>query len=755
MTIKQRSKFSTHSSFRSGFALPTVLIASIVMLTVLAVSVSAATSIRTNLKSQYYSQLAQAAGDAGIAYAKACLAANGNIPTWSNANPLRPNTNCAGTVTGGYPASVATNGDIVSTFSVGLPTTDSNGRAVTIPNSGYVQLLRTSTGEVWKTYTQPTAQASVVPDLCSGIATGSLGWSNAAIATSNLSVDVIDNVDAISTSSANSLYPGPLYFRKDFSVVSSGTYQVTADSGGTFSVYVDDALVVGPSVSVTATNTVSLSAGCHSVVVKVLNGGLTQNGAELRLSIKKQNSSNLVAKTDTSWRVSSGNTVYYSSPNYYASNAWATVRDQNAATAYSASWTSGSSDAFARFIATNHSYTGANYPFAQYSYYRDSRDVVVTSPTEVKITTLCDDLCDVYLDNNTSPIQTTAWSGVSSTTLTLTEGTHHIGVRLYNGGAAANASGFALSVVRTSDSVVMTRSDATWLATDAWTASTTSYYSYDKSFTSNPSDMDPAPTAELLIVGGGGGGGRNAAGGGGAGGVIYNSSYELSVGNVTVTIGSGGAGATSTSSAGVSGQNSVFGSYTAIGGGFASSRDGGSNPASGGSGGGGAGATASPRHIGGAGTVGQGSTGGNGVTPDGGCNATGGGGGGAGGIGGAAANTVAGNGGAGFISYITGVLTSYAGGGGGGITCAGTAGSATNGGGAGGGTPANGTANTGGGGGGGGGTAGAGGSGVVIIRILTGSVTVTTTGSPTTTTDGNYTIYRYTASGTFNVTAIN
>ena len=81
---------------RGGFALPTVLIASVVMLTILVVSVSSVAAIRVTLKTQYYEQLAKSAGEAGIAYAKACLSKNGNVPLWTNAKPLRPSTDCAG-----------------------------------------------------------------------------------------------------------------------------------------------------------------------------------------------------------------------------------------------------------------------------------------------------------------------------------------------------------------------------------------------------------------------------------------------------------------------------------------------------------------------------------------------------------------------------------------------------------------------------------------------------------------------------------
>lgn len=86
----------------SGFALPTILISSIVMLTVLLVAVSSTAAVRSSLNAQYYNRLSQSAGDAGIAYAKACLAANGNVPLWSDANPLKPNTDCTGAQIAGF-----------------------------------------------------------------------------------------------------------------------------------------------------------------------------------------------------------------------------------------------------------------------------------------------------------------------------------------------------------------------------------------------------------------------------------------------------------------------------------------------------------------------------------------------------------------------------------------------------------------------------------------------------------------------------
>lgn len=257
---------------------------------------------------------------------------------------------------------------------------------------------------------------------------------------------------------------------------------------------------------------------------------------------------------------------------------------------------------------------------------------------------------------------------------------------------------------------------------------------------------------EALIVGGGGSGGsRGAAGGGGAGEVVDLQSaaqFSLSGGVYTVTVGEGGAAPNPahTGGRGSNGQNSVFMSIQALGGGAGGGVDYQMSPSvveeanSGGSGGGaysngtvgqaqqGTGGYNQYRfgNAGGLGSQGQNA------------NYVGGGGGGAGAAGGAGVGAQMGSrgpGGAGGIGRqvaITGAQVYYGGGGGGGAYCQSVSGGA--GGQGGGGNGANnqsagssqaGTANTGGGGGGGDESCGgqsisggkAGGSGVVIIAI--------------------------------------
>jgi hypothetical protein len=268
----------------------------------------------------------------------------------------------------------------------------------------------------------------------------------------------------------------------------------------------------------------------------------------------------------------------------------------------------------------------------------------------------------------------------------------------------------------------------------------------------------PLYPGNYLVVAGGGCGGTDQGGGGGGGGFLAGAFTFITGTTYTIVVGAGAAGNNANTNA--NGGNSVFASYTAIGGGSGGGvTNGPRNGYSGGSGGGGSAAwSTGVQGLGGSGTSGQGNSGGNGSTGS--TNSAGGGGGGAGAAGGSGnGSTVSGNGGNGLQSSITGSAVYYAGGGGGGNYNGTTAGTGGLGGGANGGGPNttgptySGTANTGGGGGGGVGnstvTAGSGGSGVVILSIPTLNYSGTTTGSPTVTTNGLYKVLTFTSSGTY------
>lgn len=287
---------------------------------------------------------------------------------------------------------------------------------------------------------------------------------------------------------------------------------------------------------------------------------------------------------------------------------------------------------------------------------------------------------------------------------------------------------------------------------------------------------------EVLVVAGGGGGGMDMGGGGGGGGVLSSTSYAVTAGTpITVTVGAGGYGAPSGNTyrtdgvgpqpnghqftvSATNGGNSVFGSLTALGGGFGASSYYGYTPNSGiggtgGSGGGCSGYTHGGRRVVDNGTPGQGFSGGNSGNPDSSADSHySGGGGGAGQRGADGPNRP--NGGNGVLNDILGTRYYWAGGGGG-ASHPPSSGNGGNGGlgGGGGGASWEGTAgigdksgistavdgkagssqpggdgapNTGGGGGGGthhntNNKGGEGGSGIVIVRFLTSQGTAYTT----------------------------
>ena len=570
---------------RRGFALPTVLIASIVLLTILAVSVTATAAVRTTLKNQYYSQLAKAAGEAGVVYAKSCLAQNENEPQWSNAKPLTPATDCAGdligspTCPGDTACSVTVSGNVRSSFSVPEPTLDSDGKAVTIANNGYVDITRTSDGSIWKTYTQPSVQAAVVPDLCSGQATGALGWTNAQVVTGSQSTPLFDGASPIGVNASNSVLPGPVYYQKSFSVTSAGNYTVTSSAGGTYDLFIDGKNIQAQKLTTKAITTTPLDVGCHTLTVKVENGGLFLNGADLRVSVKPEGTEVPIVTTDSSWRVTIGSTYTFSDYRYFQSSSWSPVRDMGAYTVMNPTgWVADAGDMGARSISTNHSFSGNNYPPSSYAYFLNTNSPTwnLSAPTEFKLVVACDDICGLYIDGNLVLNDAGNSLSVSTTTLTLGPGQHQIGLELNNTGSTDNPARFLFSAVRTSDGMVVDRSGPHWIATSSWYSNAQTLPSYDARFTPVPGVSNKA-TLNTLLVGGGGGGGRaadttNRVGGGGGGGGVVDTTVSLAAGVYPVIVGDGGPGAIGASDFGDevgqgNGSNTSFAFLTALGGG--------------------------------------------------------------------------------------------------------------------------------------------------------------------------------------------
>ena len=157
-----------------GFALPTIIIASVILLTILVTSVTAVGSITASLSSQYYNQLAREAAESGVARARACLRNSNYSPTWTDALPLKPDTDCSGTVSGSLSKYIVNNSNIRSSFTVGAPQIGA-ASSVRVVATGKVELVRTSnTTQVWRTYTYIAAENSRYNDTPQ-IASGA-GW---------------------------------------------------------------------------------------------------------------------------------------------------------------------------------------------------------------------------------------------------------------------------------------------------------------------------------------------------------------------------------------------------------------------------------------------------------------------------------------------------------------------------------------------------------------------------------------------------
>lgn len=160
---------------QSGFALPTILIASVIMLTLLVSAVSAVGSLSASIDAQYYNRLARQAAESGMARATDCLRQSPNYaPGWTDNSPLQPNTDCNGVVISGKSNYISESGNVKTTFQVRLPASGS-ASSLRVAASGNVYLVRASDpNSVWRAYSQSLAQDSRY-DAMPRIAGGS-GW---------------------------------------------------------------------------------------------------------------------------------------------------------------------------------------------------------------------------------------------------------------------------------------------------------------------------------------------------------------------------------------------------------------------------------------------------------------------------------------------------------------------------------------------------------------------------------------------------
>lgn len=121
--------YLTQPRAAKGFALPTVVIATVVMFMILVAAVGSISSTRVALDAQFYESLQRDALESAGAQASECLAINNYAATWSSANPLRPNTNCNGgaACTGSPSCYVVNTPTYNSSYTVGAATSSGSG----------------------------------------------------------------------------------------------------------------------------------------------------------------------------------------------------------------------------------------------------------------------------------------------------------------------------------------------------------------------------------------------------------------------------------------------------------------------------------------------------------------------------------------------------------------------------------------------------------------------------------------------------
>ena len=150
---------------KNGYSLVLIILMSTFILVLLAGAMRVVTQSYIYSQEEYYYKLAQEAGEAGTAYANACLDANGAEQSWSSApggiGPLRPETNCKGGAAFPDNRYVFENSKLRTTFEVGNLEASTKGASsgvalsaatAQISSTGRVEITNGS-GVVLKTYT--------------------------------------------------------------------------------------------------------------------------------------------------------------------------------------------------------------------------------------------------------------------------------------------------------------------------------------------------------------------------------------------------------------------------------------------------------------------------------------------------------------------------------------------------------------------------------------------------------------------------
>lgn len=138
--------------YTRGFALPTVLLSSVILLALLTVSVHGVINIRQSLNDQYYTQLAKSAAESGVQQLENCI--NLSFQTDATIDTTRtyaPNTRCDGTTDTAQSIYLLSSAQVRTTYTAKIDSSTQYTYRVRV--DAKTELLRAVGGAAWKTYT--------------------------------------------------------------------------------------------------------------------------------------------------------------------------------------------------------------------------------------------------------------------------------------------------------------------------------------------------------------------------------------------------------------------------------------------------------------------------------------------------------------------------------------------------------------------------------------------------------------------------
>ncbi len=181
----RRTSRQIRQSSKKGFILPVVIILSLAISSVSITALQTVSDSSTTLNDQYYKTLAREAAQAGLSAAQACVKAD-SLNLWTNANQLKPKTNCLGVTnaTGldyvGKNDSGASTPGWESTYSVKAPT--KTATTLTVISTGSVK-LKSSSGATLQTFTHSLKSvASIGGTVSKSVTDLTVGWAHVCAA---------------------------------------------------------------------------------------------------------------------------------------------------------------------------------------------------------------------------------------------------------------------------------------------------------------------------------------------------------------------------------------------------------------------------------------------------------------------------------------------------------------------------------------------------------------------------------------------